>query len=82
MWKYIDVPYFGHFDDPVSHFCSVTSKYLHTVSTTGKKLRRVCIMTLLKMLLSNSHRALVDLQPVFADDKHRMYITKTDICAF
>ena len=81
MWKYIDVPYFGPFGDPVSHFCSVTSKYLHTISTTGKMLRMVCIMTLLKMLLSNS-RAVVDLQRVFADDKHTMYMTKTDIYGF
>lgn len=82
MWKYIDVTYFGHFGDPVSHFCSVTSKYLHTVSVTAKMLRTVCIMTLLKMLLSNRHCALVDLQPVFADDKHRMYMTKPDIYDF
>lgn len=79
MWRYINVPYFGHFGDPVSHFCSVTSKYLHAVSMTGKMLGMVCIMTLLKMLLSNSDCALVDLQQVFADDKHRMCVTKTDI---
>lgn len=61
---------------------TVTSKYLHTGSTTGKMLGMFCIITLLKMLLSNSHCALFDLQSVFVDDKHRKYMTKTDTYGF
>lgn len=55
---------------------------MHTVRVTGNMLRMVCVMMLLKMLLSNSHCGLVDFQTVFDDEKHLMDVTKTDIHGF
>jgi len=53
--------------------------HMHAVSVEGSMFWMVCIMMLLKMLLSirNSHSALVDFQPVFHDGRHLMDETKT-----